>query len=137
MNGGIEGPPPRRGAVRVVELAALVLPPGDVRRRYEREFVAELYGLDGGRQARYALGVLLTVWSLRAAVTSEDYEVLEASMGHVDLRRPLLCRLNLHHHWELGATDDGGRYTQCTLCGKIRDQQHPGLAGPPPPWSAP
>src|SRR3954452_7157777 len=46
--------PPRRIVVRVIEMAALVLPPGDVRRRYEREFFAELHGLDGRQQARYA-----------------------------------------------------------------------------------
>ena len=109
MNRNVEPTPPRRAVVRLVELAALVLPPGDVRRRYEREFVAELSGLDGAHQARYALGVLLTVWSLRAAVTSEGYQLLEASMGHAPRRRPLLCRLNLHHHWQLGLTDDGGR----------------------------
>jgi hypothetical protein len=135
MNGTTERPP-RRAVVRVIELAALVLPAGDVRRRYEREFVAEIYGLDGVHQARYALDVLATVWSLRAAVTSEDYEVLEAAMGHVDLRRPLLCRLNLHHHWQTGFTDDGGRYTYCAKCGKIFGDRI-GLAGPPPPWSAP
>jgi hypothetical protein len=104
---GIAERPPRRTVVRVIELAALVLPPGDIRRRYEREFYAELHGLDGRQQARYALGVLATVWSLRAAVTSEDYDVLEASMAHVDLRRPILCRLNLHHHWQRGFTEDG------------------------------
>jgi hypothetical protein len=135
VNGTAERPP-RRAVVRVVELAALVLPPGDVRRRYEREFYAELHGLDGRQQVRYALGVLASIWSLRAAVTSEDYEVMEASMGHVDLRRPLLCRLNLHHHWQRGFTEDGGRYTYCALCGKILGD-HIGLAGPPPPWSAP
>ena len=122
--------------VRVVELASLVLPRGGMRRRYEREVVAELYGLDKTQQARYALGVLVTIWSLRAAITSEAYELPDASMGHVGPSRPLLCRLNLHHHWQRGFTEDGGRYLYCASCGKIY-AEHVGLSAPPPPWSAP
>ncbi|MEN2741440.1 hypothetical protein ABCS02_26960 [Microbacterium sp. X-17] len=37
-------------------------------------------------------------------------------------RKPLLCRLNLHHHWHLESTPDGGRYMRCTKCGKDRDE---------------
>jgi hypothetical protein len=111
---------PHRAAARVVELAALVLPRGDIRRRYERELVAELYGLGGRDQARHVLGVLISIWSLRAAVTAENYTQLEESMGHVSHRRPLLCRLNLRHHWQTGHTEDGGRYTYCSRCDKVR-----------------
>jgi hypothetical protein len=111
---------PHRAAVRTVELAALTLPRGDIRRRYEREFVSELYGLDGRHQARHALGVLVSVWALRAAVTTEDYTRLEEAMGHLSQSRPLLCRLNLRHHWQRGNTDDGGLYTYCSRCDKIR-----------------
>ena len=117
---------PSPGAIRVVELAALALPRGDIRRRYEREFVAELYGLDGAHQARHALGVLVSVWSLRAAVTTDDYTLLEEAMGHVTQRRPLMCRLNLRHRWQTGHTEDGGRYSYCERCDKIRN------AGGPP-----
>jgi hypothetical protein len=136
MNETIEGPRPHRAAVRAVELAALALPRGDIRRRYEREFVADLHGLDTAHQVRYVLGVLLSVGALRGAVTTGDYAVLEASLGHLVLRRPLLCRLNVHHQWRLGHTEDGGRYTYCARCDKIHDQRL-GLAGAPPPWSAP
>lgn len=112
---------PHRAAARAVELAALVLPRGDIRRRYERELVAELYGLGGRDQARHVLGVLITIWSLRLAVTAENYTQLEESMGHVIHRRPLLCRLNLRHHWQKGHTEDGSRYTYCSRCDKVRD----------------
>ena len=116
------GPRPSRVAVRALELAALTLPRGDVRHRYEREFVADLYGLDRARQTRYALGVLVSVWSLRAAVSTEEYTLLEETMGHVVQHRPLLCRLNLHHRWRKGSTDDGHLYTYCRKCGKIHDR---------------
>jgi hypothetical protein len=112
---------PHRTLERIVELAALALPRGDIRRRYEREFVAELYDLDGWGQARHALGVLLSVRSLHTAVTTDDYTRLEESMGHINLRRPLTCRLNLHHHWRTGQTEDGEQYTYCVRCDKIRE----------------
>jgi hypothetical protein len=111
---------PSRAAVGVVELALRVLPQGDVRHRYERELVAELYGLDRGRQARYVLGVLVSVWSLRAAVTAEQYTLREEAMGHVIHRRPLLCRVNLYHRWRTGNTEDGSIYQYCDRCGKLR-----------------
>jgi hypothetical protein len=38
------------------------------------------------------------------------------------LRKPLLCRLNLKHHWHAESTPDGGRYVRCTKCGKDRDE---------------
>src|SRR6185503_16794792 len=50
MSGAPTTARPSRGVVRVVELAARALPGGDVRRRYEREFVTELYGLDRPHQ---------------------------------------------------------------------------------------
>ncbi|MGZ4626041.1 MAG: hypothetical protein ACXV3S_07085 [Kineosporiaceae bacterium] len=120
---------PSPGAIKVVELAALALPRGDIRRRYEREFVAELYGLDRAHQARHALGVLVSVWSLRGGVTTDDYTLLEEAMGHVTERRPLMCRLNLRHHWQRGQTEDGSRYTYCARCDKIRDKGGPASAG--------
>lgn len=122
MNGITERTHPHPAAKRVVELAALALPRGDIRRRYEREFVAELHGLDGRHQARHAFGVLVSIWSLRAAVTTEDYTKLEESMGHVNIRRPLLCRLNLHHHWQTGHAEDGRLYTYCSRCEKVIDR---------------
>ena len=114
MNAITDRTHPHRAAQRAVELAVLALPRGDVRRRYEREFVAELYGLDGRHQARHVFGVLVSIRSLRAAVRTEDYTKLEESMGHVIIRRPLLCRLNLRHHWQTGHAEDGARYTYCS-----------------------
>jgi hypothetical protein len=35
-------------------------------------------------------------------------------------RRPLLCRLNLHHNWVRRFNADGEDYLQCTACGKDR-----------------
>ncbi|MFE4469044.1 hypothetical protein ACFRFH_09505 [Leifsonia sp. NPDC056824] len=37
-------------------------------------------------------------------------------------RKPLLCRLNIHHHWHLESTPDGDRYMRCSKCGKDRDE---------------
>jgi len=34
--------------------------------------------------------------------------------------KPLLCRLNLHHRWELAHTDDGKPYVRCERCLKDR-----------------
>ena len=33
-------------------------------------------------------------------------------------RRPLPCRLNLHHDWHTESTEDGSRYERCRRCGK-------------------
>jgi hypothetical protein len=120
---------PSRAAVGVIELALHALPQGDIRHRYERELVAELYGLDRGRQARYVLGVLVSVWALRAAVTADQYTLREEAMGHVIHRRPLTCRLNIYHRWRKGSTDDGTLYVYCRKCGKIHDDRSPFGAG--------
>jgi hypothetical protein len=34
--------------------------------------------------------------------------------------KPLLCLLNVRHHWQPQTTDDGGRYERCSKCGKNR-----------------
>jgi hypothetical protein len=31
---------------------------------------------------------------------------------------PLLCRLNVKHHWVMQSTEDGARFKRCTRCGK-------------------
>src|SRR5689334_9768438 len=136
VTGGARPPRPRRAVVRLVVLACRALPPGDVRHRYERELVAELYGMGTARQVRYAVGVLLAVRSLRAALAAEGDGPLHAPADRTEPRRPLLCRLHLHHRWRLGFTDDGARYVCCALCGKLHDE-HIGLTGPPPPWCPP
>ena len=37
-------------------------------------------------------------------------------------RKPLLCLLNVRHHWHSESTPDGARYQRCTKCGKDRDE---------------
>lgn len=36
-------------------------------------------------------------------------------------RKPLLCRTNVHHSWELAHTADGQRYVRCGKCLKERN----------------
>jgi hypothetical protein len=38
-------------------------------------------------------------------------------------RKPLLCRVGLHHHWVRERTSDGGRFWHCDRCGKDRDER--------------
>ena len=33
-------------------------------------------------------------------------------------RKPLLCRLNMHHKWERRFYQNGDNYRHCTACGK-------------------
>jgi hypothetical protein len=113
--------PPRAAALprRVVELAASFLPAGTVRDRYRAEFLADLWGMNRSRQVNHALRVLLCVWALRMAVTSQGPVAAgEADMITTVIKRPLLCRLNLHHTWVRRFAEDGHRYRQCALCGK-------------------
>jgi hypothetical protein len=35
-------------------------------------------------------------------------------------RKPLLCRLNVHHKWVRRLNPEGGDYLQCKACGKDR-----------------
>ena len=35
-------------------------------------------------------------------------------------RKPLMCRLNLHHRWETAKTGDGKAYVRCARCLKER-----------------
>ena len=37
-------------------------------------------------------------------------------------RKPLLCLLNVRHHWHVESTPDGDRYVRCTKCGKDRNE---------------
>lgn len=34
--------------------------------------------------------------------------------------KPLLCRTNMHHHWEYARNPDGARYERCARCLKER-----------------
>jgi hypothetical protein len=103
---------------RVVRLAARMLPGGAVRDRYRAEFLAELWGMNRTRQASHALRVLLCVWALRMAVTNQGPVAAEEADMKTDVRKPLLCRLNLHHSWVRRSTEDGNRYRLCARCGK-------------------
>jgi hypothetical protein len=38
------------------------------------------------------------------------------------LRRPLGCRLHLHHRWVDRTTTDGSHYQQCRRCGTDRTE---------------
>jgi hypothetical protein len=113
----VNTPAPGRVAVRLVELAARMLPSGH-RARYRREFTAELYGLTGPQQLRHATQVLSRSWALRAALG----EPVPARNGELTMqivqRRPLTCLLLRWHKWQPLSTKDGARYNKCVKCGK-------------------
>jgi len=103
---------PRRRWVRVVRLSAGVLPKGDLRDRYRLELVAEMWDMDRAAQRRHALSVAGHAWSLRAAATGKQSTIREEVM-----RRSIRCLLGSHHNvWK--SNPDGGRYKQCTRCGR-------------------
>ena len=92
--------PPGPWPSRAVRLAVRALPPGCTRDRYRYEFLAELYGMSSTRQMRHAAHLLSRSLVLRAAVIRErQSSTLELIMPVVAPRKPLLCRLNVHHKW--------------------------------------
>jgi hypothetical protein len=42
-------------------------------------------------------------------------------MTSTPVGKPLLCRLNLRHRWEVRKNPDGEPYQRCTRCGKDRE----------------
>ena len=102
----------------LVELAAQVLPGGSRRNRYLREFQAELYGMPVRRQTAHALRILASSWSLRRATRNPNRE--RRTLMTMLRSKPLLCRLNLRHHWQWQSGPDGDRYERCTKCGEDR-----------------
>ena len=102
----------------LVTLAARVLPGGSKRNRYLREFQAELYGMPARRQTAHALRILASSWSLRRATTNPTRE--RRTMMTMLRRKPLLCLLNIKHHWMPQHNDEGTRYERCAACGKDR-----------------
>lgn len=106
-----------------VTIATRVLPAGPTRDRYRQEFIADLHVMALPKQATYTLGVITNAWALRAAVAEDSHVAKEATMK---TQHPLTCRFNLHHDWHTYSTEDGGRYRQCTRCGKY----HPGTNYP-------
>ena len=118
MSGASAGPDDARGvrwaARTLVATATLAVPRGPVRDRYRCEHLAELQALPEVHQLRYATGALTTSWALRQALI-EGWDV---TMSPSQLSKPLLCRLNLHHHWKWQYNPTGERYRRCQRCGK-------------------
>jgi hypothetical protein len=104
----------------LVALASRVLPSGSRRSRYRQEFKAELYGMPRRRQTAHALQIAASSWSLRSAIASPQRKGRD--MLAIVRRKPLLCLLNVRHHWHMESTPDGDRYQRCTKCGKDRDE---------------
>ena len=113
-------PRPSIWCCRVVELAVRMLPV-EHRQRYGLEFVAELYGMPKAQQRRHSARVLTSAWALRTALEAAPGTNGETAVI-TTTRKPLLCRLNLHHRWRWLNTEDGGRFQQCEKCGKDRDK---------------
>ena len=112
---------PARWASLAVRVATHWLPVGEVRLRYRRELLAELWGLRLRDQARQVLGLLLLAPALTRAVRAPL-----ARPAHT----PLRCRLHLGHRWHPMTTEDGSRYRRCLRCGEDDD----GTRGPQPDW---
>jgi hypothetical protein len=103
------------GTARVlVRVSTALLPAGETRDRYRLEHAGELSALTGKGQLRYAMGALTTAWALRQAVVQER----DMTVTTTRPRKPLLCRLNLHHHWVSERSLDGEWYRRCSKCGK-------------------
>jgi hypothetical protein len=100
----------------IVRAAVHVLPAGAVRQRYRREFLGELTTCTRAAQLRFALGVLSTVVALRAALVGSQLLVSPVDPPAFPGRRPLLCRLRLHH-WTTCHNPDGESYLRCRRCG--------------------
>lgn len=103
-----------RAARALVQAAVLTLPAGAARDRYRSEHLAELYGLAGDHQNRYAFGALTSSWALRQALLQE----WDVTIAPSQFSKPVLCRLNLHHHWKWQYNPTGERYRRCMRCGK-------------------
>ncbi|GAA1967883.1 hypothetical protein [Microbacterium deminutum] len=116
----------------LISLAGRVLPGGSRRDRYRQEFLAELYGMTPARQTAHALQIVASSWSLRSATSHPQRE--GKTILTILRSKPLLCLLNIRHHWEVQSTPDGERYQRCTKCGKDR-MEYPW--GPDPKRSAP
>ena len=103
----------------LVLLAAQVQPGGSKRARYLQEFRAELSGMPRRSQPGYALRVLGSSWTLRSASANPYRERRTIMM--ILRSKPLLCLLNIRHHWVVLRTEDGGNdFQRCSKCGKDR-----------------
>jgi hypothetical protein len=117
MAGPARAPVP--GVRLALELAALWLPTPADRRRYQAEFVAELYGLPPTAQLRHAIDVLSHAFALRAALGATSLLPEEAEMSSIGRR--FCCHVLRRHDWQLHSTEDGGLYRSCSVC--RRDHQ--------------
>jgi hypothetical protein len=100
---------PRWWASLAVDLATLLLPAGQVRRRYRAELSSEQYGMTRRQQAVHAVSIIAGARGLRGALVASG----ELTVPH----STLWCRLRLHHQWHGVITPDGGRYRHCRACG--------------------
>ena len=103
---------------RFLIAASVAVLPRSARPRYEEEFIADLYGMSRGDQARYSLGAAMHCFALPNAVHTDNRH---SPGGHdmiIRAHRPLRCRLNIRHEWHTEATEDGARYLRCRRCGK-------------------
>jgi len=113
-------------ALGMVRLSTRLLPSGAVRQRYRWELVADLSHLDRSHQLSYATGVVSTAWQLRRELNQEIDPMTDKTATPAI---PLLCRLNVRHHWHTETTEDGRRYRCCARCGK--DDPRQGNSGMP------
>jgi len=116
---------PTPAARLAVGIAARLLPTPADRRRYQAEFVGELYGLPIPAQFRHATGVLSQVFALRSALGNSAPRSEEAAMRSTTAGQRFRCRYLRWHDWHLHSTEDGSRYRSCSVCGK----DHPGRLG--------
>ena len=114
-------PPPLAGTRWAVGLAARLLPTPAERRRYQAEFVAELYGLPVSDQLRLTAGVLSQAFALRAALGGTSTPSEEAMMQTTTAGQRFRCHVLRWHHWKTVSTPDGGRYVACAVCHKEHD----------------
>jgi hypothetical protein len=113
-------------ALGLVRLSTRMLPAGDVRQRYRWELYADLTALDRSHQLTYASGVFSTAWQLRSELTQE----IDPMNDTTTIRPPLLCRLNLHHHWGFVMNpEDNHRSRVCVRCGKDDPHLNSGPVG--------
>jgi hypothetical protein len=98
----------------MVRVATLLLPAGPVRERYRQEFLADLHVFDRRARLRFALGILVDAFALRAAVAGDEVPVDQRDFSLI--RKRLLCRLHLHFRVRCVNTD-GDVYQRCRRCG--------------------
>jgi hypothetical protein len=111
-----------RGATRLaVSCAARLLPTPADRRRYQAEFVAELYGLPASDQWRHTAGVLSQAFALRAALGGSPTRSEEAAVQSTTAGQRFRCHYMRWHHWKTFSAPDGARYVACAVCHKEHD----------------